>query len=90
MGMMGMTGMGMMGWSVHICLCTTLMPGALRGQTRISDALEVELQIAVCLHVHAGGPRRAASVHNLSAGYPYSPDNNHFFNKIGLFCFLDF
>jgi hypothetical protein len=42
-----------MGWYMRVCLCTTFMPGAIRGQARISDPLDLELQIVVSLRVHA-------------------------------------
>lgn len=32
---------------LHVCLCSTCMPGAYRSQKRSSDHLEVELQIVV-------------------------------------------
>lgn len=44
----------MMGWFMHVCLCITYMAVALRGQARISDPLEVELQTVVNCHVRAG------------------------------------
>jgi hypothetical protein len=30
---------------LHVCLCTMYMPRAHRGQKRVSDPLELELQI---------------------------------------------
>lgn len=39
---------------LHICLCTTCVPDAHRGQKMASDSLRLELQTAVSLHVGAG------------------------------------
>ena len=38
----------------HVCLCTTYVPGALRGQTTVLNTLELELQMAVRYTVGAG------------------------------------
>lgn len=43
-----------MGWFMHVCLCTPYMAVALRGQARISDPLEVELQTVVSCYMRAG------------------------------------
>lgn len=32
---------------LYVCLCITYMPGALGGQERVMDTLELELQILV-------------------------------------------
>lgn len=39
---------------LHVCLCTVYMPGALGGQNRVADLLELKLRMAVCHHVGAG------------------------------------
>jgi hypothetical protein len=39
---------------LHVCLCTTCMPCACRGQKRASDPLEVELKTVGRHHVGAG------------------------------------
>ena len=42
------------GISLAVCPCTMHVPGANRGQKRVSDALELELQVVVSLYVGAG------------------------------------
>ena len=39
---------------LHVCLCTTYMPGAYGVQKRVLDPLELELQTVVSHHVDAG------------------------------------
>lgn len=36
------------------CLCTTCVPGALGGQKRTADSLELELKMEMIHHVGAG------------------------------------
>lgn len=38
----------------HACLCTSCVPGVLRGQNRASNYLELELEMAVSCNVGAG------------------------------------
>lgn len=42
-----------MGVLPSLCLCTTFMLGVLRGQKRVLDSLELDLQMAVSHHVGA-------------------------------------
>lgn len=57
---------------LHVCLCTTCVPGTLEGQRRVLDLLEQELQTVVS-HQSYGcwefkpGSRRAASALLLTA-----------------------
>ena len=39
---------------LHVCLCTMYMPGALGGQNRVADPLELKLHMVMHYHVGAG------------------------------------
>lgn len=39
---------------LHVCICTTCVPGASSGQKRVSDPVELELQMLVSYHVGSG------------------------------------
>ena len=43
---------------LHVCLCTTRVPNAFRGQKRVLEPLELELQMAVSYNVSAPGTQR--------------------------------
>lgn len=38
---------------LYVCLCTTCMPVACESQKRVSDPLELELQVIMSCHVGA-------------------------------------
>lgn len=38
---------------LHTCLCTIYVPGAYKGQKRMLDSLELELQVVGSYHVGA-------------------------------------
>jgi hypothetical protein len=39
---------------LHVCLCIMFVSGVHRGQKRVSDLLELELEIVASCHVGAG------------------------------------
>lgn len=39
---------------LHVCICTTCVSGASRGQKRVSDPVELELQMLLSYHVGSG------------------------------------
>lgn len=39
---------------MHVCLCTLCVPSALRGQEKVSDPLELELEVVVSCQLGGG------------------------------------
>lgn len=49
-------------FGMYLCICTTHMSGAFRGHKKVSNSLEMELQVVMNAWIKLMNPGRAASV----------------------------
>lgn len=59
---------------MHVCLCTTCLSGAYRGQKRASDLLGLQLQMVVSCHMGAGNQTQVFGKNKCSSLLANSPD----------------
>lgn len=67
---------------LHVCMCTTYMPGACGGQKRVLDPLKIELQMFVSSCVSSGKQTSGFCKNNKCFNSGNSPDPGFFLFKV--------